>query len=286
MVRRSTLAATAVAIPLLLAGQAAAATKPVCNLTGSTALQERGVLTLSTDNPAFPPWFGGGEKNPPWQINDPSTGKGYESAVAYEVARRIGFARSRVKWVYTPFDKSFAPGDKDFDLFFNQVSYRPARARNVAFSISYYNVTQAIVVRKGTAIARARSIAALKRYRFGAQRGTTSLEAITNRIDPDQTPRVYPTNVNAVNALKNGAIDGLVVDLPTAYFVTAVQVPNGRILGQLPAESNPEYFGAVAQKGSPLMGCVNTALRQMRRDKTLKRLEQRWLAGATAPFLR
>lgn len=285
MVRRSTLAA-AVLVPLLAAGQASAATSPVCNLTGSSALQERGVLTLSTDNPAFPPWFGGGEKNPPWQINDPSTGKGYESAVAYEVARRIGFGRSKVKWVYTPFDKSFAPGDKDFDLFFNQVSYRPARARNVAFSISYYNVTQAIVVRKGTPIARVRNISGLKSFRFGAQRGTTSLEAITERIDPDRTPRVYPTNVNAVNALKNGQIDALVVDLPTAYFVTAVQVPNGRILGQLPSGSTPEYFGAVAQKGSPLMSCVNRAVRQMRRDKTLARLEQRWLAGASAPFLR
>ena len=285
MVRRSMLAA-AVLVPLLAAGQASAATSPVCNLTGSSALQERGVLTLSTDNPAFPPWFGGGEKNPPWQINDPSTGKGYESAVAYEVARRIGFGRSKVKWVYTPFDKSFAPGDKDFDLFFNQVSYRPARARNVAFSISYYNVTQAIVVRKGTPIARVRTISGLKSFRFGAQRGTTSLEAITDRIQPDRTPRVYPTNVNAVNALKNGQIDALVVDLPTAYFVTAVQVPNGRILGQLPSGSTPEYFGAVAQKGSPLMSCVNKALRQMRRDKTLARLEQRWLAGASAPFLR
>ncbi len=285
MVRRSMLAA-AVLVPLLAAGQASAATSPVCNLTGSSALQERGVLTLSTDNPAFPPWFGGGEKNPPWQINDPSTGKGYESAVAYEVARRIGFGRSKVKWVYTPFDKSFAPGDKDFDLFFNQVSYRPARARNVAFSISYYNVTQAIVVRKGTPIARVRTISGLKSFRFGAQRGTTSLEAITDRIQPDRTPRVYPTNVNAVNALKNGQIDALVVDLPTAYFVTAVQVPNGRILGQLPSGSTPEYFGAVAQKGSPLMSCVNRAVRQMRRDKTLARLEQRWLAGASAPFLR
>ncbi|MCC6832784.1 MAG: amino acid ABC transporter substrate-binding protein [Thermoleophilia bacterium] len=286
MVRRSTLAATAVAVPLLLAGQAAAATKPVCNLTGSSALQERGVLTLSTDNPAFPPWFGGGEKNPPWKVNDPATGKGYESAVAYEVARRIGFARSKVKWIYTPFDKSFAPGDKDFDLFFNQVSYNPARARNVAFSISYYNVTQAVVVKSGTAIARARSIAALKPYRFGAQRGTTSLDAIRTRIQPDQTPRVYPTNVNAVNALKNGQIDGLVVDLPTAYYVTAAQVPNSRIVGQLPAQADPERFGAVAQKGSPLMGCVNKALRQMRRDKTLAKFEQRWLAGASAPFLR
>ena len=286
MVRRSLFAATAAVVPLLLAGQAAAATKPVCNLTGSSALQERGVLTLSTDNPAFPPWFGGGEKNPPWQINDPSTGKGYESAVAYEVARRIGFARNKVKWVFTPFDKSFAPGDKDFDLFFNQVSYRPARARNVAFSLSYYNVTQAIVVRKNTPIARVRTVAGLKGFQFGAQRGTTSLDAINERIKPDKSPRVYPTNVNAVNALKNGRVDAIVVDLPTAYFVTAVQVPDGRILGQLPVQGTPEYFGAVAQKGSAVIPCVNKALRQMRRDKTLARLEQKWLAGATAPFLR
>ena len=246
-----------------------------------------GTLSIGTDNPAFPPWFGGGTKSgSPWKINDPSTGKGFESAVAYAVAKRLGFSHANVNWVYTPFSKSFAPGKKSFDFDINEISYTPARARVVSFSTSYYDVNQAIVVRKGTPIARVSSVAGLRSYKLGAQLGTTSYAFITSRIKPSQKPAVYQQNVAAVSALTNKQIDGLVVDLPTAFYVTAVQVPNSKILGQFPSTTG-EHFGMVFAKGNPLTACVNRALATMRKSGQLKRLQQTWLAKATgAPVLR
>jgi polar amino acid transport system substrate-binding protein len=245
-----------------------------------------GQLTIGTDNPAFPPWFGGGEKNKPWKINDPSTGKGFESAVAYAVAKQLGFSRDQVKWVYVPFAKSYAPGRKNFDFDINQISFSPERARAVSFSASYYDVKQSIVVRKGTPIASVRSIAGLQRYKLGAQLGTTSYQFIAKTIKPSQQPGVYPTNTNAVNALKNGQIDGLVVDLPTAFYVTAVQVPNSKILGQFRTPPGGEHFGMVFQKGNSLVGCVNKALTRLKANGTLKAIERIWLRRVTgAPIL-
>jgi polar amino acid transport system substrate-binding protein len=253
----------------------------------SLNLVEDGQLTVGTDNPAFPPWFSGGEKNKPWKFNDPSTGKGFESAVAYAVAKQLGFARSAVKWTYVPFLKSFAPGRKSFDFDINQISFKPERARAVTFSKSYYDVKQSIVVRKGTPIANVRSIAGLRKYKLGAQLGTTSYSYIVNRIRPSQTPGVFPQNIGAVNALKNGQIDGLIVDLPTAFFVTAVQVPNSKVLGQFPKVPGGEHFGMVFQKGNPLVGCVNKALDRLRANGGLKAIERIWLRKATgAPELR
>jgi polar amino acid transport system substrate-binding protein len=251
-------------------------------------LVKDGQLSIGTDNPAFPPWFGGGEiKGTPWKINDPATGKGFESAVAYAVAKRLGFARTEVKWIYTPFAKAIAPGRKAFDFAINQISYSPARAKVLTFSASYYNVNQSIVGLKGKPIASVRSIAGLRRYKLGAQLGTTSYQYIVRNIKPSRSPAVYDTNDAAVAALKIGQIDGLVVDLPTAFYVTAVQVPNGKIIGQFPSVGGQERFGMVFQKGNPLVTCVNRALAQMKRTGVLKRIQQIWLAKVTgAPVLR
>jgi polar amino acid transport system substrate-binding protein len=246
-----------------------------------------GTLTIGTDNPAYPPWFGGGTTNgSPWKLNDPSTGKGLESAVAYAVAKQLGYGRAAVKWTYVPFTKAIAPGKKSFDFDINQVSYSPARAKAVAFSTSYYDVNQAIVVRKGTPIANVHSVAGLRPFKLGAQLGTTSYQYIVNKIKPTQKPAVFPQNIGAVTALKNKQIDGLVVDLPTAFYVTSVQVPNSKILGQFPAPPGGEHVGMIFQKGNPLVGCVNRALATMRKSGQLKRLQQTWLAKATgAPVL-
>jgi polar amino acid transport system substrate-binding protein len=251
-------------------------------------LVNEGSLTIGTDNPAYPPWFGGGSpKGSSWKINDPRTGKGFESAVAYAVAGRLGFAKSEVRWVYTPFNKAFAPGPKSFDFDINQISYTPQRAKVVTFSASYYDVNQAIVVVKGTKIASVRSTKGLRSYKLGAQLGTTSYQYIVNRIKPSSQPSVFPKNDAAVQALKNKQIDGLVVDLPTAFYVTAVQVPNGKILGQFPTVPGGEHFGMVFQKGNSLAGCVNKALAAMKQTGQLKRIQQTWLAKATgAPVLR
>jgi polar amino acid transport system substrate-binding protein len=254
--------------------------------TASLNLVADGTLTVGTDNPAFPPWFGGAEKSP-WKVSDPRSGKGYESATAYAIARQLGFTRDQVKWVYVPFLKSFAPGRKSFDFDINQISYSPARAKVVTFSASYYDVKQSIVVRKGTPIASVRSIAGLRKYKLGAQLGTTSYQFIVNRIKPTQKPGVFPQNINAINALKNGQIDGLVVDLPTALYVTAVQVPNSKILGQFTSAPGGEHFGVVFQKGNPLAACVNKAIARLKANGTIKTLERVWLRKATgAPILK
>jgi polar amino acid transport system substrate-binding protein len=251
---------------------------------GSLNLVHSGQLTVGTDNPAFPPWFGGSEKAP-WKVSDPYSGQGYESAVAYAVANKLGFAKREVKWIVVPFNTSFAPGPKKFDFDINQISFKPARAGAVDFSASYYNVHQALVVVKGTPIASATSISALKPYKFGAQLGTTSYDYIVNNIKPEKKPAVFDTNDAAVAALKNKQIDGLVVDLPTAFYISAVQVPNGKILGQFPTVGTPEHFGMVFEKGNSLVRCVNDALTTLRGDGALTSLEAKWLQ-ADAPVLK
>ena len=277
----------AAVLTALVGGRSEVASAQASCAKANLTLVKDGQLTIGTDNPAFPPWFGGGEKNKPWKINDPSTGKGFESAVAYAVAKRLGFATTEVKWVYTPFNKTIAPGRKAFDFAINQVSYSPARAKVLTFSASYYNVNQAIVALKGTQIASVRSIAGLRKYKLGAQLGTTSYQYIVNRIKPSSTPSAFDDNTAAVTALKNKQIAGLVVDLPTAFYVTAVQVPNGKIVGQFASAGTQERFGMVFQRGNPLVGCVNNALAAMKRTGTLKRIQQIWLAKVTgAPVLK
>jgi polar amino acid transport system substrate-binding protein len=243
-------------------------------------------LTIGTDNPAFPPWFGG-TPHKPWQVSDPNSGQGYESAVAYAVAKQLGFDKSEVVWKHVPFANSYAPGPKPFDFDINQISFTPARAKVVDFSDSYYDVNQSVVVNKGTPIASVTSVAGLKPYELGAQLGTTSYQFIQDTIKPTKQPSVFPSNTGAVQALKNKQVDGLVVDLPTAFYVTAVQVPNGKVLGQFPAEPGGEHFGMVFAKGNSLRTCVNQALTELRSNGTLKQLQQKWLAKATgAPILK
>ena len=238
---------------------------------GNLTLVKAGALTVGTDNPAYPPWFGGGSpKGSKWKINDPSTGKGFESAVAYAVAKELGFARSEVEWTYVPFNRSFAPGTKPFDFDINQISITPARAKVVTFSSPYYDQNQAIVVLKGTRHRQGdhgrRPARRTSSAPSSARRATTTSRT---SIKPSSSPAVFPQNAGAVQALKNGQIDGLVVDLPTAFYVTAVQVPKGTILGQFPAVPGGEHFGMVFPKGNSLASCVNDALATLKQNGTL-----------------
>ncbi len=280
--------ATALALTASASGSASSSALTGACAKSKLTLQTTGVLTIGTDNPAYPPWFDGGEtKGTKWKINDPAKGKGFESAVAYAVAKQLGFTRAQVQWVVVPFNNSFKPGKKSFDFFVNQVSYLPERAKNVDFSASYYNVNQAIVALKGKPAASAKSVAALKKLKLGAQIGTTSYQYIVKNIKPSSSPSVYDSNNDAVTALKNGQIDGLVVDLPTAFYVTAVQVENGVIVGQFPSVGGQERFGLVLAKGSALTVCVNKALTALKANGTLRRLQQQWLSKATgAPVLK
>ena len=237
-----------------------------------------GKFTVGTDKPAYPPWF---------IDDDPSNGEGFESAVAYAVAEELGFARNEVTWIVVPFTSAYAPGDKKFDVDINQVSISEARRRAVDFSSGYYDVAQTVVATEKSPIAAAKSIAELKGAKLGAQVGTTSYNAITEQIQPSTTPAVYDTNDLAVQALKNGQIDGIVVDLPTAFYITAAQLDDGKIVGQLPQGSGtPEQFGMVLAKGSPLTACVSQAVDTLKSNGTLDQLEAKWLAGTDgAPVL-
>jgi len=253
---------------------------------GSLNLVEAGQLSLATDNPAFDPWWTGGSKSKDWEINDPSTGQGYESAVAYGIAKRLGFTKPQVTWEAVPFLKSFAPGKKSFDWYMAQVSNYPERRKAVTFSASYYAVNQAVAGLKSNPISKVRSLAGLKKYRFGASVGTTSYNYIVKYIKPDQTPRVYDNVNDVVTALKNKQIDGLVTDFPSMGYITNVQVPGSTVVGRLPNQGAQEHFGLVFQKGNPLARCINKAINAMRADGTLKRLEVRWLGQKGAPILK
>jgi polar amino acid transport system substrate-binding protein len=264
---------------------AASGAVPGCAVSSLNLLEE-GKLTIGADNPAFPPWFGGAEKDP-WKVSNPFSRKGYESAVAYAIARELGFRNSAVDWTYVPFSKSFRPGKKPFDFYITQVSITKERAKVVNFSKPYYFVNQAIVGRKGTPIAKAKSINDLKPYRLGAQLGTTSYAFITNNIKPSQTPRAFDTNDLAVQALKNGQIDGIVVDLPTSFYVTAVQVEDGKIVGQFANKGGKEGFGLVFEKGNKLRTCVNKAIDRLWKKGTIAKLQQAWLSRvAGAPVVK
>jgi len=250
----------------------------------SLDLVNAGQLTIGTDNPAFPPWFEGTKEFDPWDPTTTPTKNGYEQETAYAIAEQLGFTDDEVKWTVIPFNQSFRPGPKSFDFDINQISYKPQRAEAVDFSDSYYDVEQAIVTVEGSKIDAAASIADLEDAKLGAQIGTTSLEAINDTIQPSSEPSVYDTNNDAVSGLKAKQVDGIVVDFPTALFMAAVQLDNGKVVGRLPAAEGGEYFGVVLEKDSSLTECVNEAIQAIKDDGTLDELEQKWLTGS-APVL-
>jgi polar amino acid transport system substrate-binding protein len=246
-------------------------------------LKTAGQLTIATDNPAFPPWFQDAE-GAPWDPTTEPTKQGYEGAVAYAVANEMGFSDEEVKWVVVPFDNVFKPGPKDFDFDINQVSFSSERDQAVDFSDSYYDVEQAVVTLKSSKFAKVTSLGELNDAKLGAQLGTTSYDAIVETVQPSKDPNVYTTNNDAIRALKNGNIDGIVVDYPTSLYITAVQVPNATAVGRLPAEGQ-EYFGLVFEEGNPLRDCVNEAIATLREAGTLDEAAQEWIEGSAPPVL-
>jgi polar amino acid transport system substrate-binding protein len=227
-------------------------------------------LTIATDRPAYEPWFVG---------NDPTNGKGFESAVAYALAKQLGFGRSDVEWVEEPFNKSFAPGKKDFDFDINQISILPEREEVVDFSDGYYQVAQAVIVLGDSDFATAGSLADLKDAAIGAQIGTTSLLAAKNGIQPSSPVAVFDDTNGAKQALLNGSIDAIIADLPTAFYITAVEIEGSKILGQFAATGpDPEEFGLLFEQGNPLVACVNEAIGALQADGTLEAIEEKWLS--------
>ncbi|HJU57876.1 MAG TPA: ABC transporter substrate-binding protein [Actinomycetota bacterium] len=269
-------------------GTTAPATAADCAAANEGAFLTAGTLTVGTGNPAFPPWWEGGESpDSEFEFNDPANGEGYEGAVIAAVADRLGFSfPDQVTFVPVGFNRSFAPGDKPFDLVLQQISYLPERDEAVDFSESYYDVQQALVSTQGSPIDGATTITDLQDAVLGAPVGTTSLRVIEDIVQPNQDPQVYDDLAAAVQDLKAGQVDGIVVDLPSAFFITAVQIPKGVVVGQFETEGSQEYFAMAFETDSPLVECVNLALQEMKTDGTLDEIEQQWLADKTnAPVL-
>ena len=198
----------------------------------------------------LPPWWGGAAKKP-WEVSNPASGKGYESAVAYAVARQLGFAKGQVTWSAVPFNNSFRPGSKPFDFYMAQVSFAPERARNVSFSNSYYFVNQAVVANAGTPISRVRTVAGLRPYKLGAQVGTTSYSYITRFIRPSQSPAVYDSNNDAIAAPGPKFKDGTLIprtkrkQIPHNKFI--VKIRNGKPIQVWTGSTNFSMSGFLGQ---------------------------------------
>jgi polar amino acid transport system substrate-binding protein len=248
----------------------ATAAAPASAACSSAAIQPdlyaKGQLTVGTDSPAYPPWF---------INNKPSNGQGYESAVAYAVAKQLGFTNAQVKWVTEPFDSSYAPGPKKFDFDINEISYSAQRAQAVTFSGSYYDVQQALVALKNSPIATKHSPSDLQGYVFGDQIGTTSLAFINSQIKPTKTPKVFNSLNDVKQALSTKQIAALVTDTPTAQYIASSQIPGAVMVAQFP--STGEHYGLLFSKGNPLAACVNQALATLKSDGTLQGLQKRYL---------
>ncbi len=229
-----------------------------------------GTLTIGTDSPAYEPWF---------VDDDPSNGKGYESAVAYAIAEQLGYSTDEVEWVTVPFNAVVSPGEKKFDFDVNQVSITPEREKVVDFSEGYYSAAQGVIALKNSPVADAASVAELADFKLGAQTGTTSLTAIRDVIKPGEDPLVFNDTNAAKQALLNGQVDAILADVPTAFYITAVEIPEASIVGQFqPETGQQEQFGMLFEEGSGLVPCVDEALASLRADGTLADIEKQWLS--------
>lgn len=245
-----------------------------CDIT-NPPLKNAGTLTVGTDKPAYPPYF---------EDDDPSNGKGFESAVAYAVANELGIKKENVKWTVVPFNSSYAPGSKDFDFDINQISITPERAEQVDFSEPYYAAPQAVIALNGTDAAKATDLAGLKDAKLGVQVGTTSLDAVNDLIKPSTQPQVFNDSNDTVAALKNKRVDAIVVDLPTALYLTAAEISDSTIVGQFTAGGGDEW-GLLAEKDSKLTSCLDEAIGNLRSSGKLDEIQSQYLGENTAPTL-
>jgi len=238
-------------------------------------LKTGGQLTVGTDKPAFPPYF---------VDDDPTNGKGFESAVAYAIAEKLGFEKSQVKWKVVPFNASFKPGPKDFDFDVNQISISEQRKRAVDFSEPYYESPQAVIAQKKSPAAGAGSLADLKDTQIGVQIGTTSLDAVDSSIQPSKQPKVFDDSNATVAALKQDQVEAVVTDLPTALYLTAAVVPSATVVGQFSAPGG-DTWGALLEKDSSLTDCVSKAIADLRDSGELEQITEKWMGSETAPEL-
>jgi polar amino acid transport system substrate-binding protein len=231
-----------------------------CDIQNPPLLEE-GVLTVATDKPAYPPWFEGNEENY----------SGFEGEVANEVAKRMDVP---IEWVVEPFNRSYAPGAKDYDFDINQITITPERERAVDFSDGYFENSQGVLALKGSPAAEVQTLSDLKDVQLGAQVGTTGLDFLNETVKPDAEPKVYDTTNDAKSALESGQIDAFVTDLVTTVYLRDFEIKNTEVVGQYPRN---EQFGMLFEQGNPLVGCVNQVLGKMKEDGTLRQLEEEYL---------
>ena len=273
---KTALTAAVAASVLLVSACAPAKTDEVENTSLPTIAA--GKLTIGTGNPAYEPWVVG---------DKPESGEGYEAAVAYAVAEELGFDKEDVVWVRTTFDEAIAPGVKNFDFNLQQYSITDDRKKNVDFSSPYYETAQTVITIKGSKAASAKTLADLKGLNIGAATGTTSFDAIEQVIKPTSPASAFNSNDDAKAALAAGQVDAIVVDLPTAFYLTAVELDGGIIVGQLAGATAGDTFGLVLDKGSKLTAKVSAAVDALKANGTLQKLQDKWLAGyAGAPVLK
>ena len=248
------------------------------NNAGELQTITAGKLTIGTGLPAYYPWV----------LEDtPESGEGFESAIAYAVAEQLGFAPEDVVWVRTTFEEAIQPGPKNFDFNLQQYSITEERKAAVDFSSPYYNTAQTVITIAGSAAEGVTDLAGLKGLIIGAQTGTTSLKAIEEIIQPSAGAQVFNSNDDAKAALANGQVDAIVVDLPTAFYLTAVELEGGIILGQLEGAEAGDSFGLVLDKDSPLTAAVTAAVDALRSSGRLAEIEKQWLADyVNAPVLK
>lgn len=271
------------AIVALAAGGPTAAAAHVASTASAScamsklALHTPGVLTVATDTPAYPPYF---------ENNKPSNGKGFESAVAYAVAKQLGFGPSKVKWVVEPFDNSYAPGPKNFDFDINEISITAARSKAVSFSTPYYTNPQGIIVYKSSPLAHAKSLKAFKNATIGVQVGTTSLSAVQQEVKPNKQIQVFNTSNDVTEAFKIHSVDAIVTDYATALYLTSAEIKNTTIAGQFSAPGG-DNWGLLLKKGSALTACVDKALGKLRANGTLTKLTKQWMSSkVSVPVLK
>jgi polar amino acid transport system substrate-binding protein len=231
-----------------------------------------GTLTIATGEPAFPPYV----------IDDkPESGEGFEAAVAAAVAKEMGFAPASTKWVRTTFDAAIAPGPKDFDFNLQQYTVTAERKAVVDFSDGYYSAAQAVFGLSDSAAASAKTVADLQKLKIGVAAGTTSLTYAEETIKPTEAVQVFNDNAAVKTALQSKQIDAVVADLPTALFITGVEIEGTKVFGQI-AGSGSEEFGLLLSKDNPLTECVNLAIGALKTSGELDTITTKWMSEFTS----
>jgi polar amino acid transport system substrate-binding protein len=244
--------------------------------TGVKALTHtKGKLTVATGNPAYTPWV----------IDDkPQSGKGFEAALIYALAKEMGFSKSEVKWVRTTFDEAYAPGEHKWDLNIQQVSINSDRKKAVDFSPAYFRPTQAVVLQKSSKYASATKCSDLADANIGVMVGTTAYDYVKKIIKggKDEGISIFDDNSAAAQAVTAGQADALVTDTPQAvYMVQSKQIKKGLVVGQIPGTEDPEGLGITLAKNSQLTKYVTKAMNALIKDGTVKKLQDKWLAEYT-----